>query len=171
METTESKESTESTVPSLNQVFREQQLSNPDSLCVGSEIDFEDAELSSCLEVMDEVTMLTVDQGDFGPMSLHSLVPHFNGLQSLLLGRCYSVTGSMVQSILESSLKSVYIMNIKMDHDTVTTFWEGCLEIQDMAISVIYPQDTVAFFDLCAQLTQPMNTRCAMDKNGTSDGS
>ncbi|KAF9298407.1 hypothetical protein BGZ74_009390 [Mortierella antarctica] len=99
METTESKEST---VPTLDQVFQEQQLSDLDSICVGSEIDFEDADLSSCLEAMDRVRRLTVDQGDFGRKSFYSLVPHFNVLQCLVLERCYGVTGSMVQRILES---------------------------------------------------------------------
>ncbi|KAG0333138.1 hypothetical protein BG000_009449, partial [Podila horticola] len=97
METTES---TESTVPTLKQIFREQQLSDPDRLCIGSDIDFEDTELSSCVEAMDRVTVLTVDQGEFGRMSFQALKPPFNSLRSLLLDRCYSVTGSMVQGIL-----------------------------------------------------------------------
>lgn len=39
-------------------------------------------------------------------------------------------------------------MNAKLDHDNALVFWDGCLGIQELFMSVLYPQDSAAFFDV-----------------------
>lgn len=160
------------TVPTLEQIFQEQRLLDSRQLCIGSEVKFEDAELSSYLDAMDEMTMLTVDRGDFGHLSFRSLVSHFDSLQRVLLERCFGVTGAMVQRILESCPMLIEISAPRIEATQIMTRkrW-SCLGLRAFKVCIVLDsthhsigvQSRMVYVQL-ARLTQLQHLDIAADR-------
>lgn len=55
-------------------------------------------------------------------------------------------------------LRVVHVMINKMDHDKTHAFWEGCRGIQELGVSVVYPQDMATFYNLAPDILPNLHT-------------
>lgn len=84
-------------------------LQRLEHLIISRGVGFKDVELHAFLGEIPRLANLCITAGDFGHLSFQNLVRHFDTLSHLSLTRCKHVTGAMVQRVLESCPKLVYL--------------------------------------------------------------
>lgn len=126
------------TIPTLTRLLVDGCLPFLESLHIIQTDEFSDVELSSCLQAMSRVTQLIISQCDFEWLPLFSLMPHFQWLKVFAVSECESVTGAVVQLVLEScpSLECISAARIEASVIMCGRRW-ACLDLTSFLVSIV----------------------------------